>query len=546
MPTLTDLTALVEKLAAAIRDLNLDGDEQEEYSTMLLRLQNQIETGEPSEWFVNECLEYFRRVESRAASSVSGWRAVLSLSILLFLTACGGGGSTNGGTGGGGGTNPPTPPSTANEWTWMSGSNTGNAKGVYGTLGTPSPSIVAGARIGSVSWTDTGGNLWLFGGYGQDSTGTSGYLNDLWEFNVTSKAWTWVSGSNTANAQGVYGTQGNSSSSNVPGGRSNAVSWIDKNGNLWLFGGTVFLSAGNSVPLNDLWEYSPSTKSWTWVSGSNIPNAKGVYGTPGVGSTTNVPGARVSSTSWTDPNGNLWLFGGEGFDGTAKNGNLNDLWEFSPTSKEWTWMSGSSVANVSGVYGTKGTASTANVPGARSGSMGWMDTQGNFWLFGGSSVFISDHNDLWEFNPSAKTWTWISGSNTSGQVVIGVYGTLGTASTANLPGSRCLGVSWIDSNGNLWLFGGQGYDSTGSANSDLNDLWRFSPSTTEWTWMGGSNVAGSQAGQPGVYGTLGVPSSSNIPGGRDSAVGWTDTSGNFWLFGGQGIQYYNDLWRYQP
>lgn len=33
MPTVTDLTALVEKLAAAIPDLNLDGDEQEEYST---------------------------------------------------------------------------------------------------------------------------------------------------------------------------------------------------------------------------------------------------------------------------------------------------------------------------------------------------------------------------------------------------------------------------------------------------------------------------------------------------------------------------------
>jgi hypothetical protein len=34
MPTLTDLTALVEKLAAGLLDLNLDGDEQEEYSTM--------------------------------------------------------------------------------------------------------------------------------------------------------------------------------------------------------------------------------------------------------------------------------------------------------------------------------------------------------------------------------------------------------------------------------------------------------------------------------------------------------------------------------
>ena len=67
MQTLTDLTALVEKYAAAIPDLNLDGNEQEEYSTMLLWLQNQIETGEPSERVVKECLAYFARFESRAA-----------------------------------------------------------------------------------------------------------------------------------------------------------------------------------------------------------------------------------------------------------------------------------------------------------------------------------------------------------------------------------------------------------------------------------------------------------------------------------------------
>ena len=67
MPTLTDLTVLVERLAARLPDLNLGGDEQEEYSTMLLWLQNQVETGEPSEAIVTECLAYFERVESRAA-----------------------------------------------------------------------------------------------------------------------------------------------------------------------------------------------------------------------------------------------------------------------------------------------------------------------------------------------------------------------------------------------------------------------------------------------------------------------------------------------
>lgn len=64
---LTDLTTLVEKLAQSVPELNLDGDEQEEYSTMLLWLQNQVETGEPSESIAQKCLSYFAKFESRAA-----------------------------------------------------------------------------------------------------------------------------------------------------------------------------------------------------------------------------------------------------------------------------------------------------------------------------------------------------------------------------------------------------------------------------------------------------------------------------------------------
>jgi hypothetical protein len=47
--------------------LNLDGDELEEYSTVLLRLQNQLETGEPSERVISECLAWLAQFESRAA-----------------------------------------------------------------------------------------------------------------------------------------------------------------------------------------------------------------------------------------------------------------------------------------------------------------------------------------------------------------------------------------------------------------------------------------------------------------------------------------------
>jgi hypothetical protein len=67
MPSLDVLTALVDQLASAIPGLNLDGDEQEEYSSVLSWLQDQVETGKPSEAIVSKCLAYFAKFESRVA-----------------------------------------------------------------------------------------------------------------------------------------------------------------------------------------------------------------------------------------------------------------------------------------------------------------------------------------------------------------------------------------------------------------------------------------------------------------------------------------------
>jgi N-acetylneuraminic acid mutarotase len=100
------------------------------------------------------------------------------------------------------------------------------------------------------------------------------------------------------------------------------------------------------------------------------------------------------------------------------------------------------------------------------------------------------------------------GGNSSGTAE-GFYGTLQVASAQNLPGLREGSVSWIDSQGKFWLFGGFGYDSAASL-GDLNDLWRFNPATNEWAWMAGAKTVG----QSGVYGTLGTPATANTPGAR--------------------------------
>ena len=330
--------------------------------------------------------------------------------------------------------------------------------------------------------------------------------------------WTWMSGANTTWQAAIYGTKGVPDAANIPGARESCVSWIDNFGNLWLFGGYGMGISGEYGALNELWRYNISSGQWTWMSGSDTVDQPGFYGTIGVPDAANVPGSRWGSISWTDNSGNFWLFGGGGVDDY-----LNDLWRYDPDTNMWTWMSGPKTIYQDGLYGTKGVPDAANVPDSREKSVSWTDSSGNLWLFGGQGNSL--HNDLWRYEPDTGMWTWMSGSNTGFQN--GVYGTMGVPDAANVPGSRWGSISWTDNLGNFWLFGGQGLDIGNSHSGWLNDLWRYDPDTNMWTWMSGSDTKN----QDGVYGTMGVPDAANMPGGLFSGVSWTDDSGNLWFFG---------------
>jgi N-acetylneuraminic acid mutarotase len=500
-----------------------------------------------------------------------------------------------------------------NEWTWVGGNNYVNnpnaAPGVYGTLGTPAASNIPGARDSAATWTDSSGNFWLFGGEGADAKGNFGWLNDLWEFQPSTQQWTWIGGSSTVPAScagsttvpcgqpGVYGTLGSAAAANVPGGRSTASYWTDSRGNFWLFGGGGFDADQNPGGLNDLWEFNPTTKQWTWMAGSSTMPAScagsttgacgqpGIYGTLGSAAAANIPGSRISATNWTDKTGKLWIYGGQGLDGQGNFGQLDDLWEFDPTTQQWTWMGGSSALPAACAtsainyhcgwpadYGTLGVSAPGISPGSRVAAAGWTDRNGNFWLFGGiGSVFWEtydfswiDQYDLWEYNPSTQQWAWMSGNSTlicggnslqapCGQN--GIYGTEGTPAISNIPTSVDGAMTWIDPTGNLWLFGGsQSYTTDGSGGL-CNDLWVFEPAANEWAWMDGvAPYLGSPCSQAaGSYGVLGTSDAANTPSGRTGAASWTDSSGNLWLFGGSGLYInilsggdLNDLWVYQP
>jgi len=511
-----------------------------------------------------------------------------------------------------------------NDWTWIDGTNTAGtiAAPEYGSFPQGAPANVPnpytntpGARYGAQGWTDSNGNLWLFGGDGWELTGNptpatlNGVMNDLWvcELNFFGTLsdqcqWQLVGAYNGASGLAIYtnaqneeqgGSYNGIGVAGTPTARWGGATWTDSSGNLWMFGGNGDVYG----LLNDLWEfdtssfspsfpgnYTANTGQWIWKGGSSLSNQGGTYaGAAG----TLVPGARVNATYWTDSVGNLWLFGGYGYDANRNEGYLNDLWEY--TGGNWKFVSGSTTINQNGNYGTAGTAASTNIPGARHEAVGWADTSGNLWLFGGEGEDSAGTangilNDLWMFNIGSSEWTFVMGSTTANQTgvyesapavgpvsITGAAGNCGLtvgdaplncgaiSTTGASPGSRWGAAGWVDKGGNFWLFGGWGLDSTATnGNGALNDLWVYTPNSTAgqpgtWVWTKGSNTGS----QNGSYGTLTRPYLTYYiwtPGGRALTTHWVDGMGQLWLFGGEGYDstsptgngYLNDLWRYLP
>lgn len=355
-------------------------------------------------------------------------------------------------------------------WTWIGGSNERNLRGIYGTMGTGTSMNQPGGRSEFATWIDSNGDLYLFGGFGYDSRGFRGYLNDLWRWD--GENWTWIGGSNLTNQNGVAGVKGVASGANIPGGREDPVFWKGSDGKLFLFGGGGFDSQDGAGWLNDLWQWDGV--NWTWLSGSDINDHNGDYGVLNVASPSNVPGGRLGASSWIDTNGNAYVFGGYGRTPTSGTRRLNDLWKWDGSN--WTWINGSKTS-ITGVYGTKGVASTSNLPEARStAAISYDQSTGNVYLFGGVDQYRERLNDLWKWD--GTHWTWLNGSATVKSS--GVYGVKELASTTNIPGARRAPTALTGVDGSFYLFGGSGYDGSGSGDN-LNDLWRISVSKTSQT-----------------------------------------------------------------
>lgn len=411
----------------------------------------------------------------------------------------------------------------AGQWAWMGGDTLGNFAGSFGVQGVPSPNNWPQGIYEGSEWTDLNGKFWLYGG-----ACNNGWSDNLWMFDPTNGLWTWMSGGGAGGVgTPVHGIQGTAAPGNTPGGRGRtSATWVDLSGNLWLYGGVGIFGT-----MGDLWKYDLSTNLWTWMKGSPNGGPSANWGVLGVPSPTNDPGQRIeTNAAWVDNDGNLWLFGGEGY---------NDLWKYDIVTNEWTWMAGPNALLSPGNWGVKGVASPLNVPSERMVHAHWKDNSDNFWIFGGfSSQGLFD--DVWMFDRSTNQWTWMAGSNMP--FVAPVYGTACVSDSANTPGARFENrTCWTDSCGNLFVYGGG--DDLGPTQA-FGDFWFFDIGTLQWTYISGNQTPNASAS----YGTLGVFSPSNNPGNRYGPLPFSDQQGNFWLMGGyvNFTGFHADLWKYKP
>lgn len=417
--------------------------------------------------------------------------------------------------------------SQSGEWVWLTGDTIPNNVGSYGVQGKTNRTNNPPSLYEACEWTDTSGKFWLYGGLNGQNI-----CSDLWRYDPILNEWTWMKGLHFANFYGSYGIKGVPSPNNNPPSSSYGMnSWVDLNGNFWMFGGS---NMPNYV-YSDMWKYDITTNEWTWMNGPGSPNTLGFYGAKGVSSPNNYPAPRTeSSASWTDNNGDLWLFGGEVY-GTTITGN-NDLWKYNIASNEWTWVKGDSISNQRSIYGTRGVESPSNTPGGRWAYSRWKDDSGNLWLFGGDEVWNAGQGlklDIWKFDVQTNNWVWVDGDSLV--VSAGIVGPMCIMDDSYSPTfsieSR---ASWKDTQGNFWGFiGGWRFE---------NSLWKYCPIAEQWAMI---KADSSLHGCP-RWGTRGVPSALNYPSALEGSIGWTDGHDNLYMFGGLSgcVSWSNALWKY--
>jgi hypothetical protein len=376
---------------------------------------------------------------------------------------------------------------------------------------------------------------------------TTGYSIDS-----TAYRWSWISGAMYDNSPlGVYPNMKNTYADTYlpPSREQHAADYIDSLGIYFVFGGLCYDTDGTIYYLNDLWTYNTSLGQWAWIAGGKLDsNNNGNYGTLGSSSSVTQPGGRTAQAIST-PDG-IVIFGGlTQHDNNGAKAELNDVWKFTWATNQWTWIAGSSVytAKVStggayyyGVWPSYN-ASASLWPSSRNGYCWISSGDGDYaYLSAGYGLYDKNQtntygrlNDLWKFDLSTATWTWLSGSSQYRNISIrvdGNYTIKGSEDANTMPRRRKDHACSLDAtNQYIYIFGG-----TSFGNPDvLSDTLRFNLITKNWAYLSGSYLP---TWSPGMLDSEGSFNSTNFPSGRYAMGNDFDSAGNLYIYGGLNAQ----------
>ncbi len=220
------------------------------------------------------------------------------------------------------------------EWSRIRGKSEFNQPGVWGEQKKESLESIPGSRSSGARWTDHDGNLWLYGGQSYNyRTSEDELYEDLWKYEPGKSRWVWSNGSSSANDH-------NRLPRVSPSARKAALTWMSNNV-FWMYGGMGLDSLGTQTGyLSDLWFFDSAKNGWVLAQGSTKTGQNALMGAESGNARSPVPltpGFRQNSASWTDKEGNLWLFGGQNVFSDRLISIENLLWKFEVEKRFWSF-----------------------------------------------------------------------------------------------------------------------------------------------------------------------------------------------------------------
>lgn len=184
-----------------------------------------------------------------------------------------------------------------------------------------------GLKYNFCGWLDDMGNLYIFGGNNGEFP-----KNELWKFDIVSNQWAVLSGVlpnfSSSDSQGPFAL--------------NVNWWIDRDYNLWLYGGFKY-QPNRQEYQPETWKFDIETELWELVKLGTGENTQGFYGEQRNFSIFNNPQSRSKYANWVDKFGRFWMLNGDYYnkdEAEPNKQNILDIWMFDPVIEQWTWVDG--------------------------------------------------------------------------------------------------------------------------------------------------------------------------------------------------------------